>query len=57
MAKACKFGLKILEIWLKTNKVALNVSKTELLIFGHPNKNINFEFKIKIDAKKLAISI
>ena len=31
----------------------LNAIKTELLIFRHPNKKINYDLKIKIDGKRL----
>ena len=34
-------------------KIHLNASKTELLIFRHPNKPINYNLKIKIDGKKI----
>ena len=36
--------LKHLCRWLRANKMSLNMSKTELLIFKHPNKK-NHEFK------------
>ena len=39
--------------WLRANKISLNKSKIELLIFKHPNKNMNHEFKFKMDGKKL----
>ena len=39
--------------WLRVNKISLNTGKTELLIFRHPNKIINYEFKIKLNRKKL----
>ena len=39
--------------WLRANKICLNASKTELLVFRHPNKNVNYEFKIKMNGKKL----
>ena len=39
--------------WLKANKISLNASKTELLIFRHPNKKLNYDLKIKIDGKRL----
>ena len=38
---------------LRANKISLNASNTELLIFRHTNKKINCEFKIKLDGKKL----
>ena len=39
--------------WLRANKISLNASKTELLIFRHPNNKLNYGFKIKLDGKKL----
>ena len=39
--------------WLKANKISLNASKTELIIFKHPNKPINYDLKIKINGKRL----
>ena len=39
--------------WLKANKISLNASKTELIIFRDPKKKSSFELKIKIDGKKL----
>jgi len=38
---------------LKANKISLNASKTELIIFRDPRKKISFDVKIKIDGKKL----
>ena len=37
--------------WLKANKISLNASKTELLIFRHPNKEMNYD--LKINGKRL----
>ena len=45
--------LRFLCRWLKANLISLNSSKTELIIFKHPNKKINYNFKIMIDGKKL----
>ena len=53
LQKYLNWDLKNLCKWLKANKISLNASKTELLVFKHPNKKINYEFKIKIDGKKL----
>ena len=39
--------------WLKSDKISLNASKTELIIFRHPNKVISYDLKVKIDGKKL----
>ena len=37
----------------KGNKISLNTSKTELIIFRDPRRKISYELKIKIDGKKL----
>ena len=39
--------------WLKANKIALNVTKTEFIFFRHPNKKIIPTLKLKIDGKRL----
>ncbi len=53
LQKQLNLDLRNLCNWLKANKISLNASKTELLIFRHPNKKINYNFKIKINGKKL----
>ena len=53
LQKQLNADLRSLCKWLKANKISLNASKTELLLFRHPNKKINYEFKIKIDGKKI----
>ena len=35
------------------NLISLNASKTELLIFRHSNKKINYDFKIIMYGEKL----
>ena len=45
--------LKSLNAWLKANKISLNASKTEILIFRHHNKPLNYDLKIKLDGKRL----
>ena len=51
--KYINLDLKNLCKWLRANKISLNTSKTELLVFKHPNKIINYDFKIKMNGKKL----
>ena len=53
LQKYINLDLKNLCNWLKANKISLYAGKTELVIFRHPNKKINFEFKIKINGKKI----
>ena len=56
MKKIQKFvnlDLKFLCQWLKSNKISLNASKTELIIFRDPRKKNTYDLKIKIDGKKI----
>ena len=53
LQKHINYDLRQLCNWLKANKISLNCSKTELIIFRHPNKQINYKLKIKINGKKL----
>ena len=53
LKKHLNFDLRKLVNWLKANKISLNKSKTELIIFRHPNKKINYDLKIKLDGKNL----
>ena len=53
LQKHMNYDLRQLCHWLKANKISLNSSKTELIIFRHPNKQINYKLKIKINGKKL----
>ena len=39
LQKHLNLDLRNLCNWLKANKISLNASKTELLIFRHPNKH------------------
>ena len=45
--------MKLLLKWLKVNKIYLNVAKTEIVIFKHHLKSIDFDFKIELDGKRL----
>ena len=49
--------LKFLCTWLRANKISLNASKTELIIFRDPKKKMTQDLKIKINGKKLTPSI
>ena len=51
--KYVNFDLKFLCNWLKANKISLNASKTELIIFRDPRKKSLHELKIKMDGQKL----
>ena len=54
--KQINIDLKLLCKWLKANKISLNASKTELIVFKDPKKTSPHELKIKIDGKKLVPS-
>ena len=51
--KLINYDLKNLSNWLNANKITLNVTKTELVIFKPKRKKLDFEFKIKLNGKKL----
>ena len=55
--KHVNIDLRNLCKWLKSNKISLNASKTELLLFRHPNKKLNYDLKIKIDGKVITFEI
>ena len=57
LQKQINLDLKTLSKWLRANKISLNASKTELLIFRHQNKKINFDLNIKINGKKITPSL
>ena len=51
--KLLNSDLKNLTNWLNANKISLNVSKTELIIFKPKRKPLNFNMKIKLNGKIL----
>ena len=51
--KSVNIDLKLLVHWLNANKIALNVSKTELVFFKTNRKKINSDIKIKLNGKKI----
>ena len=56
VAKRMNFDLNInfdLPQWLKANKLSLNVTKTELIIFHSSSKKIDHSLKFKLDGKRL----
>ena len=52
MQKQINFDLKYLYKWLLANKISLNCSKTEIIIFGKPN----YKFEIKMNGHKIVPS-
>ena len=45
--------MKNLSNWLNANKMLLNVSKTELIVFKPRMKKIDFDLKLKLNGKRL----
>ena len=54
--KYVNLDLRFVCNWLKANKISLNASKTEMLVFRDPRRKIDFNLKIKIDGKKVTPS-
>ena len=54
LQKQINIDLKLLYKWLLANKISLNCSKTELIIFQKPGSRLNFNFKIKMNGHKLS---
>ena len=42
--------------WLNSNKIKLNVDKTEIILFRHPTKKVEYDLKIKLQGKRLRFS-
>ena len=45
--KHLNLDLRHLCKWLRANKISLNSSKTEMLLFRHPKKTVNYDLKIE----------
>ena len=46
-------GLKHLPKWFNTNKISVDISKTEPVLFNRREKHLDHELKIKLHGKKL----
>ena len=55
LKKRMNIDLKLLHHWLCSNKIGLNVSKTETILFRHPKKRINYDLKLKLHGKRLCL--
>ena len=51
--KLLNIDLENLTNWLNANKISLNVSKTELIIFKPKRKPLDFNMQIKLNGKRL----
>ena len=56
LSKNLNKDLKSLSQWLKANKLCLNISKTELIIFHRNKASIDHTLKLKLDGKRLSPS-
>ena len=56
LKKLLNIDLKNLTKWLNANKILLNVSKTELIIFKPKRKPLDFSMKIKLNGKILYLT-
>ena len=48
--------LKKLSNWLNANKICLNVSKTEVVLFKSAKKQLDLKFKLKLNGKSLCLT-
>ena len=53
LQKQINFDLKQLYKWLLANKISLNKTKTELIIFRKPNSNICHDMTIKLNGHRI----
>lgn len=53
LVKKVNLDLRFLWHWLSANKISLNASKTEYILFRHPSKPINCEVKLSIGGQKV----
>lgn len=53
MKKRLNIDLKLLADWLSANKIALNVSKTETILFRKVKQKVDYNLKLKLNGKKL----
>ena len=51
--KYINLDVKNLTDWLNANKISLNMQKTELVIFKHQIKKLDYEVKIKLNRKRI----
>ena len=53
LAKHVNIDLKLISHWLNANKISLNTSKTELVLFKHKRKSLTFDLRITINGKRI----
>ena len=53
LKKQLNVDLYKLVTWFKSNKISLNVRKTEMLIFRHPKIILDYDLQIKLGGKRI----
>ena len=53
LTKRMNHDLRKHSMWLRANKLSINIEKTELVVFRRQNTKLNNSFKIKLDGKRL----
>ena len=53
LEKTVNIELKNLSSWLKVNRLALNISKTNFLIFHSSRRKVNHNVTLKLDKKAI----
>ena len=53
LKKRINIDLKLLSHWLHANKIAVNVTKTETILFRDPHKKFEYNVKLKLQGKLL----
>lgn len=51
--KHINIDLKHLLHWLNANKISLNATKTEVVLFRHRNKQLDYDVRLKLNGNKL----
>jgi hypothetical protein len=51
--KKLNVDLKLLCNWLNANKIALNSNKTELVLFKHRSRKLNYNLKLKLNGRRM----
>ena len=56
LKKQLNIDLKMIYHWLNSNEIKLNVDKTEIILFQHRTKKVDYDLKIKLQGKRLRFS-
>ena len=56
LKKQLNIDLKMICHWLNSNKIKLNVDKTDIILSRHPTNKVDYDLKIKIQGKRLRFS-